>query len=78
MNDHLKEQAQQALKKALEPRGMKAAVSRAVGITIAAVSKWPVCPDEHVATVENVTGVSRQVLRPDLAEIFGKPPSAAE
>ncbi|WP_417821286.1 hypothetical protein [Terasakiella sp.] len=78
MSQNFKESAQQALQKALEPRGMKSAVSKEVGISINAVSKWTVCPDEHVEKVEKVTGVDRTILRPDLAEIFGSPPSAAE
>lgn len=42
-----------------------------LGITKSAVSQWDKVPAEHVLAVEDASGVSRHVLRPD---VFGPPP----
>lgn len=75
MDKKFKEQAQHALEKALKPHGMKAAVAREVGLSDKAVAKWTVCHEQYLESVEKITGVSRFELRPDLAYLFGPPPS---
>lgn len=47
------------------------ALSRALGLSRAAVGLWQRVPPEHVLDVERLTGVSRHELRPD---VFGKEP----
>lgn len=46
-------------------------VPKARQLTVQAVSQWERVPGERCLDVEEVTGVSRHVLRPD---IFGDPP----
>ncbi len=47
-------------------RGMAARVARGLGVSQAAVSKWPEVPAERVLTVARITGIPRGELRPDL------------
>jgi len=42
-----------------------------LGLSVPAVSKWRRVPANHVLRVEELTGVSRHDMRPD---IFGPPP----
>jgi DNA-binding transcriptional regulator YdaS (Cro superfamily) len=42
-----------------------------LGLSVPAVSKWRRVPANHVLRVEELTGVSRHEMRPD---IFGPPP----
>lgn len=42
-----------------------------LGLTVPAVSKWRRVPAEHVLKVEELTGVSRHDMRPD---VFGPHP----
>lgn len=52
-------------------RGNKATLARKLGISRAAISDWGgVIPLERVPAVERVTGVPRDLLRPDF---FTKP-----
>jgi hypothetical protein len=44
-----------------------------IGITPQAISQWRQVPAERVLEVERVTGINREVLRPDLAAIFIRP-----
>ena len=60
-------------KKAIDRAGGPSAVSRALGLTKQAVSKWIEVPPRHVLALERLTGISRHVLRPD---IYG--PSSSE
>ncbi len=46
-----------------------------LGITRGAVSSWDVVPTERVLKVEEVTGISRYDLRPD---VFGEAPASGE
>lgn len=48
------------------PRGTRMAIARACGITHGAVSQWAEVPAERVQVVEQITGIPRSELRPDL------------
>jgi DNA-binding transcriptional regulator YdaS (Cro superfamily) len=56
---------EEALKRAIRVLG-PAALSRHLHISHQAIAQWRICPPRHVLTVERVTGVPRQELRPDL------------
>jgi DNA-binding transcriptional regulator YdaS (Cro superfamily) len=47
-------------------RGMMAEIARGLGLSRAAITKWPRVPAERVVAVEKITGIPRQLLRPDL------------
>ena len=56
-----------ALDEYLTVRGNTARLANALGITHAAVTQWKgKCPAERVISVEVVTGIPREALRPDL------------
>lgn len=59
-----------ALRRAIAKVGSQSAMARLLGVSQAAVSKWvrnsKHLPAEHVLRVQDVTGVSRHDLRPDL------------
>jgi DNA-binding transcriptional regulator YdaS (Cro superfamily) len=55
-------------------RGRVVELATACEITHGAVSQWDRVPAERVLTVERVTGIRREVLRPD---IYGTLPEAA-
>lgn len=59
MKDH-------GLQRAIEAAGGVGALARALGIAQPSVSNWRRVPSERVLAVESLTGVQRQVLRPDL------------
>lgn len=47
-------------------RGMLAKVAHGLSFTRAAVVKWDRVPAEYVVKVEEITGIPRHKLRPDL------------
>lgn len=51
-------------------RGLRSRIARELGITPGAVNQWATIPPHHVLAVEQITGISRHDLRPD---IFGPP-----
>lgn len=51
---------------ALAAAGSINALARTLGIDPAAVSRWHRIPAARVIQVERVTGVRREILRPDL------------
>ncbi|MBN9033714.1 MAG: helix-turn-helix domain-containing protein [Rhizobiales bacterium] len=57
---------------AIERVGSASELARRIGITAAAVLQWPQVPPKRVLAVEEVSGVSRHILRPDL---YGPPPT---
>ncbi len=59
----------EALSRALAPRGNSSRIAEAIGVTAAAIAQWTRCPPEHARTVEAITGVPRHELRPDLWEV---------
>lgn len=54
------------LRAALKAVGSQRLLGDALGITAQAVQAWQRVPAERVVEVEKVTGVPREVLRPDL------------
>jgi DNA-binding transcriptional regulator YdaS (Cro superfamily) len=48
-----------------------AAIADELGITRQAISQWDEVPHNRVLAIERFTGVSRQVLRPDLYPMDG-------
>lgn len=57
---------EQLLKWLNDGHGRRVALARACGVTHSAVSQWDRVPSNHVLTVARVTGIDREVLRPDL------------
>jgi DNA-binding transcriptional regulator YdaS (Cro superfamily) len=55
-------------------RGMLAKVAHDLGITRAAVVKWDKVPAERLPEIEEITGIPRHELRPDICP----PPVEAE
>jgi TorA maturation chaperone TorD len=54
------------LQQAIQAAGGVSELARKIGISQPSVSNWSRIPAERVATIEQVTGVGRAVLRPDL------------
>lgn len=61
-----------ALQQAIEIAGGQSAIARALGIKQPSVSTWELCPVSRVLAVEKLTGVSRELLRPDIYPPNGK------
>jgi DNA-binding transcriptional regulator YdaS (Cro superfamily) len=59
----------QAVRLAIEKAGGISCLARAIGIDRRRVFEWKQVPAKRVLDVENATGISRHILRPD---IFGK------
>lgn len=80
-NKSMQAKAEKAMERAKEiadgPVAMAKKISDAKGnaITSQAVSGWKICPPHHVLLVEEITGVSRHELRPD---VFREFPEAAQ
>lgn len=54
------------LQQAIQAAGGVSELARKIGIAQPSVSNWSRIPAERVAAIEEITGVSRAVLRPDL------------
>jgi DNA-binding transcriptional regulator YdaS (Cro superfamily) len=67
---HIEATPFEALKQSVEIVGSQSAYARLCGVSQTAVWKWlqsgKRLPAEHVLNVENETGVSRHLLRPDI------------
>lgn len=55
-----------ALLRIIEHFGNAAALARALGVSDAAVGLWYRVPQEHVFTLEKLTGLTRYQMRPDI------------
>lgn len=55
-----------AIQTAIEKAGGGAAVGRALGLTRQAIYQWTEIPPQHVLKLEEISGVPRHELRPDL------------
>lgn len=55
-----------ALERAAKAVGDRKALAKLLGISHQAIYQWKRCPSERVLAVENLTGVSRSDLRPDI------------
>ncbi|MEQ1403861.1 Cro/CI family transcriptional regulator [Neorhizobium sp. Rsf11] len=64
-----------ALDEAISAVGSASELARRLGITPAAVLQWDQVPPTRVLAVEEISGVSRHRLRPD---IYGPERQAAE
>lgn len=61
------------LAKAIGAIGSVSELAKGIGLSVQAVSQWPRVPAERCIEIEQLCGVSRYVLRPD---IYGpEPPS---
>ncbi len=58
--------ADAAITKIRAERGLQARIAVACGISSAAVCKWRRVPAVRVLKVEEISGIPREVLRPDL------------
>lgn len=58
-----------------EERGRRGALANALRISPSSISMWTRVPIERVVDVEQITGISRHELRPD---IFGPAPTSPE
>jgi DNA-binding transcriptional regulator YdaS (Cro superfamily) len=56
------------IKDIIKVAGGPAALARALGCSHAAVCRWPRVPVARAADVEQITGIPRHVLRPDVWE----------
>jgi DNA-binding transcriptional regulator YdaS (Cro superfamily) len=52
--------------KAARKLGGIVAMSQALGLSRGAASQWQEIPVDHVAKLEKLTGIPREVLRPDI------------
>jgi DNA-binding transcriptional regulator YdaS (Cro superfamily) len=57
---------EEGLEKAIEKAGGIRPLARLLGISAAAVSQWRQVPSRHVISIERLTGIPREILRPDL------------
>lgn len=64
------------LVRAIDAAGGVAALARALGISQPSVSNWDRVPAARVLAVEAMTGVAREVLRPDLYQAFRRAPAS--
>lgn len=62
----------EGLKLAIEAAGGVAALARGLGIKQPSVSTWTRVPVERIAAIEEMTGVGRERLRPDLYANTGR------
>lgn len=60
------EQTDAGLQKAIDHFGTQADLARALDLTPQAVNGWKKVPFYHVLTLERLTGIPRQELRPDV------------
>jgi DNA-binding transcriptional regulator YdaS (Cro superfamily) len=58
------------LRQAIDAVGSVHKLARALGIRQQSLWKWREVPTERILDVERATGIPREELRPDLAEIF--------
>jgi len=55
-----------ALRLAIRQAGSATSLAKALGVSRPAVSRWRVCPVPRVLAVEALTGIRRELLRPDI------------
>lgn len=66
----------QGLARAIGAAGGVAALARSLGISQPSVSNWDRVPATRVLAVEAMTGVAREVLRPDLYQAIRRSPAS--
>lgn len=62
----MKQKRQHAMLRAIKAAGGTGRLAEALGINPSAISQWDRVPVERVLRVEEITGVSRHALRPDI------------
>jgi DNA-binding transcriptional regulator YdaS (Cro superfamily) len=60
------------LRKALDAAGSRRKLARILGVSHQAMSKWHDVPAHWIIRIEQVTGVPREELRPDLYRLRDK------
>jgi DNA-binding transcriptional regulator YdaS (Cro superfamily) len=65
-----------ACRLAIERAGGVAAMARQLGISIQAVAQWKIVPHGRARAVEEISGVPRRVLRPDIYDETPMPTQA--
>jgi biotin operon repressor len=60
------------LAKVIEASGGMRALAKALGVSKQAISLWKQVPTTRVPTVEDISGIHREILRPDLYDEQGK------
>jgi len=60
------------LRWAIEIAGSQVKLAKLLGISHQAVNKWQSVPTRHLIKIEQITGVHRSLLRPDLYEEPGQ------
>lgn len=63
--DALKRESAAAFARVVSSVGTYTALAKKLGVTPGAVTQWQYVPIRHVATVEAITGIPREQLRPD-------------
>jgi DNA-binding transcriptional regulator YdaS (Cro superfamily) len=66
-----KSPTRKAVDEAVRREGSLKIVARRLEITTQAISQWERVPSHHVLALEEMSGISRHELRPD---VFGPPP----
>jgi DNA-binding transcriptional regulator YdaS (Cro superfamily) len=62
----MKTEREPILAAALDKAGGVGAVAEALGVTLGAVSQWKRCPPQHVVALAQLSGISSDLLRPDI------------
>jgi DNA-binding transcriptional regulator YdaS (Cro superfamily) len=57
---------EEGLRLALEAAGGKQALANKLGIALSSLMEWRRIPSHRILQVEAVTGIRREILRPDL------------
>jgi DNA-binding transcriptional regulator YdaS (Cro superfamily) len=66
-----------ALKRAVKAAGGVRPLARKLGLSHTTVLEWDKIPTQRLLMVEEITGIPRAELRPDLAKLFAPQPPAA-
>ncbi len=74
-DDMSKRALERAVDEAIRREGSLRRVAEKLGVTRQAIQQWSSVPVKRVLMMEEMTGVSRYELRPD---IYGKAPQRAE
>lgn len=59
-------QRSKIIENACEEAGGMRALGRAMGIPYQSIQAWKEIPAQHILTIERVTGIPREQLRPEL------------
>ena len=68
---------QRAVDEAVRRLGSISQLARRLGITRQAIQQWTTVPVQHVLAMEEISGVSRYEMRPDVYGTVSRGPSTA-